>query len=500
MATVHIGRLIGEAGFTRTVAIKRLHQHFSREPEFVAMFVDEARLASRIRHPNVVSTLDVVTVGSEMLLVMDFVQGESVARLSRALRTKQSRMPIKVALSIIVGALYGLHAAHDARSESGKSLGIVHRDVSPQNILVDVDGVAKMIDFGVAKAADRLQHSREGAIKGKLPYMPPEQIESKPLDRRCDVYAASVVLWEMLTGKKLFQADSQSALLSEILDRISKGNIEPPSAFASSIPKAIDEIVARGLSHNPDDRFPTARDMAIAIEKASVTATSREVAEWLDTVCGESLRKRAERILEIESNSSISAIVPVPGLTTEAVSDTRQPQTAGEGSDSQKAVTQADTVGDAATPWGLPDTSATARPALLVVSVAVAVSLTLIASAGVAYYVLRPAASGASEAPSATAAPSAPEPAASSPEPAASSPEPAVPSPELAVSTPAASTSSAQPSRATPGTSPAVPTAKTPTPAPAATTARTAQPKVGCDPPYTFDANGVKHYKRECVK
>jgi len=176
MATVHFGRLLGPVGFSRTVAIKRLHPQFAKDPEFVSMFLDEARLAARIRHPNVVPTLDVVATQGELFLVMDYVQGESLSRLIRAARERGHRIPPRIVSSILTGALHGLHAAHEAKNERGEPLNIVHRDISPQNVLVGSDGVPRVLDFGVAKAAGRVQTTREGQLKGKLAYMAPEQI------------------------------------------------------------------------------------------------------------------------------------------------------------------------------------------------------------------------------------------------------------------------------------------------------------------------------------
>jgi serine/threonine-protein kinase len=173
MATVHFGRLLGVVGFSKTVAIKRLHPHLARDPEFVSMFLDEARLAARVRHPNVVSTLDVVALEGELFLVMEYIQGESLRQLGRSASEASTRIPPPIAATILVGVLHGLHAAHDAVNERGEPLGIVHRDVSPQNILVGIDGVPRVFDFGVAKAAGRLQSTHEGQLKGKLAYMSP---------------------------------------------------------------------------------------------------------------------------------------------------------------------------------------------------------------------------------------------------------------------------------------------------------------------------------------
>src|SRR5580658_8361717 len=170
MASVHIGRLLGPAGFSRTVAIKRLHAHYAKDPAFVAMFLDEARLAARVRHPNVVSTLDVETKNAEIFLVMDYIQGESLSKLLRAAREAGAPVPGAVASAILGGVLYGLDAAHDATDEGGRPLRIVHRDVSPQNVLVGVDGISRVVDFGVARAASKLSTTQSGQLKGKLAY------------------------------------------------------------------------------------------------------------------------------------------------------------------------------------------------------------------------------------------------------------------------------------------------------------------------------------------
>ena len=299
MATVHFGRLVGPIGFSRTVAIKRLHPQFAKDPDFVAMFLDEARLAARIQHPNVVPTLDVVSTDGEIFLVMEYVQGETLSRLVRTARDKGETIPPRIASAILIGVLHGLHAAHEAKDERGKPLGIVHRDVSPQNILVGTDGVTRVLDFGVAKAAVRLQTTREGQLKGKLAYMAPEQLQSGAVNRLTDVYAAGVLLWEALTGKRLFEADSEGQLLGMVL----RANIEPPSAKARDISAGIDAITMRALDRDPSARFQTAREMAIALERASPVAMPSEVGEWVEEVAHENLARRADSVAEIESSA-----------------------------------------------------------------------------------------------------------------------------------------------------------------------------------------------------
>jgi len=308
MATIHFGRLQGAAGFARSVAIKRLHAQYAKDPEFVAMFVDEARLAARIAHPNVVPTLDVFSQNGELLLVMEYVRGTSLSRLFRTLNQKDERIPPRIGASIVAGMLHGLHAAHEAKSEAGEPLHMVHRDVSPQNVLVGTDGIARVLDFGVAKAAGRWQSTQLGQLKGKIAYMAIEQITTGNVTRQTDVYAAAVVLWETLTGKRLFRADNDAKLLSLVM----AGEVPPPSKVASGVPSGFDAVVMRGLDRNPAKRFSTARQMASAVEAVLGTAPTTEVGEWVERVAAEELRERANRIEEIERIATIPSKSSAP--------------------------------------------------------------------------------------------------------------------------------------------------------------------------------------------
>ncbi|WP_394847680.1 serine/threonine protein kinase [Pendulispora brunnea] len=300
MASVHIGRMVASAGFSKVVAIKRLHEEFAGDPDFVTMFLDEARLAARVHHPNVVQPLDVLAEGGEVFLVMEYVRGETLAKLQRILRPMGEKVPLPVAGAIVVGVLHGLHAAHEARSELGEPLGIVHRDVSPQNVLVGTDGTARVLDFGIAKASDRAAHTREGDLKGKIAYMAPEQLAGETeLDRRTDIFAASVVLWELLTGRRLYESESQPTLLTRSRSDI----IQPPSRFSPEVPSAVDEVVRKGLSRAREDRFASAREMAIALERVMPLATPSTVGEWVEEIAHESLLRRAARIAEIEQGA-----------------------------------------------------------------------------------------------------------------------------------------------------------------------------------------------------
>jgi eukaryotic-like serine/threonine-protein kinase len=297
MATVHLGRLIGEVGFARTVAIKRLHPQFATDPDFRSMLLEEARLASRVRHPNVVSVIDVVEAGNELLLIMEYVLGDSLSNIMRASMRASATVPHEVAVALAVNLLEGLHAAHEARDESGNSLGIVHRDVSPQNIVVGADGIARVLDFGIAKAAGSVHVTQEGQIKGKLAYMAPEQLKGMS-SRRTDVYAAAVVLWEVLTGRKLFVGENDGQTLTRVVSEV----VEPPSTYGA--PASLDAVVLRGLSRDPAERFDTTRAMAAALTKAVPAAAPEVVAAWVERWAGATIEQRKDLIAKVETTAS----------------------------------------------------------------------------------------------------------------------------------------------------------------------------------------------------
>lgn len=300
MATVHLGRLVGPAGFSRTVAVKRLHAHLASDPAFVQRFVDEARIASRVRHGNVVQTLDVVAVEDELLLVLDYVHGESLARLRRLALAAETRIPPHIASGIVVGVLRGLHAAHEAKSVKGAALDLVHRDVSPQNILVGADGVARVLDFGIAQAAGREAETLRRDIKGKLAYMPPEQVSGDDLDRRADLFAVGVVLWEALAGERLFRGDDAASTMDAIHNRT-------PARLSErdlGVTAAVDDVLARALAKEASGRYDTADAMARALEAALSPASDREIAEWVEEVAGDALASRAARVAEFERDDT----------------------------------------------------------------------------------------------------------------------------------------------------------------------------------------------------
>jgi eukaryotic-like serine/threonine-protein kinase len=263
MAGVYVARALGVAGFERLFAVKVLHPHLAHEQEFITMFLDEARLAARIRHPNVVPTIDISdTQDAGYYLVMDYIEGDHLGALLHHASKLGSKLPTPIALRIIVDALDGLHAAHDLIDEQGRRVNLVHRDVSPHNIMVGTDGIARITDFGVAKAEVRLSTTREGQFKGKLAYMAPEHASTGDADQRSDLFSLAIILWECLTGRRLFRAENQAATLNKIC-------IEPiplPSSVDPAL-EPFDQVLALGLARDPAERYQTAEEFAEAIEE-----------------------------------------------------------------------------------------------------------------------------------------------------------------------------------------------------------------------------------------
>jgi len=311
MATVYVARQRGAVGFGKTVAIKRLHPHLARDQYFVTMFLDEARLAARVQHPNVVPILDVVATDRELFLVLEYVRGETLSGLLRVVRKARGFLPVPVVTSVVIDLLSGLQAAHEAKDERGQPLSIVHRDVSPQNVIVGADGVARVLDFGVAKAATRLQTTREGQLKGKIPYMAPEQLSGE-VSSRTDVYAAGVVLWEALTSQRLFRGETEAQMLHLVMT----AEVKPPSSINPAVTPEIDRIVLRALQRRAEDRYESARAMASELETALPRASAMKVAEWMEGLIGPVLAARSATVAEIESGVSSSEISAPSSLPT----------------------------------------------------------------------------------------------------------------------------------------------------------------------------------------
>jgi serine/threonine-protein kinase len=297
MASVHYGRLVGARGFALRVAIKKLLPMIANDPSFVAMFADEARIASRIRHPNVVPTLDVIEEGGELFIAMEYVHGETLSRLLRACVESGERPPLDVAVRIVCDVLQGLHAAHEAKNDKGEPLHIVHRDVSPQNVMVGADGIARVVDFGIAKAIDQGHVTREGEVRGKMRYLAPEQLSRGDIDRRVDIFAAGILMWELATGSQM----RPNVELPQLVTLIARNPIEPPSKHVPDVPVEIDAVVTRALATDPMDRFAHASEMATALSSALAPASHDAVGAWVRDVARVALNEREEKFRAIES-------------------------------------------------------------------------------------------------------------------------------------------------------------------------------------------------------
>src|SRR5580698_5142677 len=309
MATIHIARLVGDEGFTRIVAAKRLHSEFAEDAEFVAMFLDEARVASKIHHRNVVPVLDVVTTGEEVVLVQEYVHGAPLHWLLRTAHEAKVHVPLNVAVAIACGVLAGLQAAHETTDELGGPLNVVHRDVSPQNIMVATDGTPRLLDFGIAKATMAAHITREGVFKGKLAYSAPEQIRGQS-NQQSDVYSLAVVLWELIVGHRLHHtAQSEAELIHEImrgtLPAITEALAEEkewlgPNRWRQL--EVLDPILRRGLAVDIAERWKTAADMEQALSSAVTPATPTAVAQWLKQLGKDFLAMR-DRVISAEEQS-----------------------------------------------------------------------------------------------------------------------------------------------------------------------------------------------------
>ncbi|MBL8682210.1 MAG: serine/threonine protein kinase [Myxococcales bacterium] len=316
MATVYLGRAVGARGFSRLVAIKRMHPHLERDEEFVTSFLEEARLAARIRHTNVVATLDVED-GEAPYLVMEYVEGDRLSGLIKEhVNRAREGLPLPIALRCAIDALEGLHAAHDLRDDDGAPLDLIHRDISPQNVLVGVDGVARVTDFGIAKAAGRASHTREGELKGKIAYMAPEQLTNpNGIDRRVDVFAMGVVCWEMLTGRRLFRAATDMETIGVILHH----EITQVRAVAPAIPERVEAVVMRALERDPAMRWQSAQDFARALDSLGLAAPTRVVADFVKATVGDKLARERARLRSGWSTNTPTPMGAAPKATGEFV-------------------------------------------------------------------------------------------------------------------------------------------------------------------------------------
>jgi serine/threonine protein kinase len=287
MADVLLARTDGIAGFERYVVIKRIHQQLLEEPRYVKMFLDEARLAASLHHHNIVQVNDIGEDNGEYFFAMEYVHGEDSRTLLVEASTRNEQIPLEHVIAIITAAAAGLHHAHEQRNLDGAALRIVHRDVSPANILVGYDGAVKVADFGIALAAHRTEHTQSGVLKGKVAYMSPEQCNCEPVDRRSDVFSLGIVLYELLTVRPCFAGDNDFLTMSAIVG----GKLEKPSVFRKDLAPALEAIVLKALARKPEDRYQTAAELRVAIEQfaadAGLRTSTTALADYMKKQFGE---------------------------------------------------------------------------------------------------------------------------------------------------------------------------------------------------------------------
>lgn len=284
MAEVHLSRARGFEGFEKLLVLKRILPHLAADAHFRQMFLSEARLAALLQHPNIVQVYDLGKDDAEFFFTMEFVYGENIYAISRAARKRREQVPIEYAVSIIIGAAAGLHYAHERVGMDGQPLGIVHRDVSPTNLMVTYDGCPKVADFGIAKVTNRTDVTQAGIRKGKVPYMSPEQCKAARVDRRSDVFALGICLYELSTGARLFDGDNEFG----VMNRIVTGDVPLPSTRRNGFPKALERIIMKALSVDIGKRYPTClhmqHDLEAFLRDARLDGSSSALAAWMHRV------------------------------------------------------------------------------------------------------------------------------------------------------------------------------------------------------------------------
>jgi serine/threonine-protein kinase len=313
MAELFLARSTGTAGFQKLVVLKRILPQHAESEEFIGMFLHEARLAATLQHPNIVQVYDIGEDGDAYFFAMEYVQGQDLRKIVRAARKAERTLPLEHVLHVIEGVAAGLHHAHEKTDLDGKALGIVHRDVSPSNVLVTYDGAVKLVDFGIAKATTAQTSTVAGTLKGKIPYMSPEQCRGERVDRRSDVFSIGTLLWELTTGTRLFSGDSEFA----ILNRVARGDVPLPSTIQSDYPPELEAVVMKALQLDPAQRYQTALELQVDLEdfarEARLPVSSARVGMFMRELFADEMaqeeRMMAER-LEAASPSLLGARDP----------------------------------------------------------------------------------------------------------------------------------------------------------------------------------------------
>ena len=297
MASVHLARVDGPGGFQKWVAIKRIHPHLVEDDQFVDMFLDEARIAAGINHAHVAQVFDLGKDDNTYWIAMEYLHGEPLREIMRRIDDGRLRIPYHIAAKICSDSAEGLHAAHELRGRNGQLLNLVHRDVTPHNLFVTYDGYTKVVDFGIAKVVDRLASTRAGTLKGKLAYMSPEQVRGQDVDRRTDIFALGVVLWELTTNQRLFRRETDL----DTLEQVQACVVPMPSTIVPDYPRELEQVVMKALARKAEDRFQTTREFSRALQgflmKLGTFVGPEDVGDYIKNLFDERVKKR-ERYLE----------------------------------------------------------------------------------------------------------------------------------------------------------------------------------------------------------
>jgi len=363
MAEILLGRLRGPSGFERAVVIKRILPHLAEQPAFLDMFLDEARLAARIQHRNVVQVHELGQDGRNLFLTMEYLEGENAAGVIRRSLVSEQEIGVALCAYVMAEAAAGLHAAHELTDADGRPLALVHRDVSPQNIFITYGGQVKVLDFGIAKAADRTAHTEVGQLKGKFEYMAPEQCRGKGIDRRCDVFALGIVLYELLTRKRLFKRETKLA----VLEAVCREMPVPPSQLVPGCPESLDRVVMKALSKRADDRYATAAEvrrdlMGVVRELMGTNDPEESLAALMQRLFADRVGEKREMLKRVRSGSVIGS---VPSAEADVSVDIPEMQglerlneTTGGGSDPRSLLESGFTVGSSQAGSGIDSTRA----------------------------------------------------------------------------------------------------------------------------------------------
>jgi eukaryotic-like serine/threonine-protein kinase len=311
MAEIWLARVSGAAGFEKLVVVKRLLSQLSINPDYVEMFLDEARINARLSHGNVVQVLELGQVEGRYFMSMEYVAGMTVAQMGKRATQRLGQVPQDVACGVVAQACAGLHHAHERTQSDGTPLNIIHRDVSPQNLIISFEGQVKVVDFGIAKAEGRIAQTRAGLVKGKSAYMSPEQCLGLPLDRRSDVFALGIVLWELCTSRRLFKRPQPY----QTFDAITREDVPPPRALNRAVATQVEAVIMRALARKVEQRYASAGEMQEALEhamtQAELRARASDLSHFVDKEFPEFAQEQQRLIAEALEKGEVTVVDPV---------------------------------------------------------------------------------------------------------------------------------------------------------------------------------------------